>query len=262
MAHAPKAIGDMCKSDFPSCTLFIVQYNQKLLSVDDSIFSGAYFATQKARGTYKIVHCVSHFKINKTMKKILLTLFLLFSLMTMTNAQDIGVSLGTNFSNVAGDGVINPDSKFNFTLGLFAEFMIADNLGLQPELVLSGQGYKFIDDDGTGTDFEWKQKLSYLNVPVLLNYYIVDNFYLQAGPYLGVLRGADLNISGSLGILGGNNKDGFESTDFGFIVGAGFKMDKTSIGFRYQLGASDIVPNSDIQNRVFNVALGYRFLQQ
>lgn len=180
----------------------------------------------------------------------------------MTNAQDIGASLGANFANVGGDDVESTSSKFNFTLGLFAEFTLSDNMGLQPELILSGQGFKFNDDNGSGTNVEWKQKLSYVNVPILLNYYVADNFYLQGGPYIGFLTSAELNVSGSLGVLGGDNKDDYESTDFGFAIGAGLKMEKTNIGFRYQLGMADIQADNSVKNRVFNITFGYRFVQE
>jgi len=195
------------------------------------------------------------------MKKILFPLVTVLSIMTVSNAQSIGATIGANFANVAGDDIDQTDSKFNFTAGLFAEFMLTDKVGIQPELVFSGQGYKFNADDGFGFVIEWKQKLTYVNVPILINYYVADNFYLQAGPYLGFLTNAELNVSGSLGILGGDNKDAHQSTDFGMGIGAGFKVNKVNLGLRYQLGLSDIMPDTSIKNRVLNVAIGYRFVE-
>ena len=101
------------------------------------------------------------------MKKILLLPVMILMIVTMSNAQNIGVTLGTNFANVAGDDVGETSSKFNFTLGMFAEFLVSDQLGIQPEIVLSGQGYKFDQDDGSGNNIlEWKQKLGYINIPI------------------------------------------------------------------------------------------------
>lgn len=197
------------------------------------------------------------------MKKLLLSVVAIFALTTVTNAQNIGAVLGGNIANVSVDN-LTTDSKFNFTIGLFAEFMLSDKLGIQPELIFSGQGFKFDEEDiiGSGLFIELKQKLTYVNVPVLVNYYVVENFYLQAGPYLGFLTNAEQNVSGSLGILGGDNKDSFESTDFGVSIGAGFKVEKFNLGFKYQLGMSEIQSASNMKNRVLNISLGYRFVEQ
>jgi hypothetical protein len=140
--------------------------------------------------------------------------------------------------------------------------MLTDKIGIQPEMVFSGQGYKYNADDGSGLIIEWKQKLTYANVPILLNYYVADNFYLQAGPYLGCLTNAELNVAGSLGILGGDNNKAFNGSDFGLGIGAGFKINKVNLGLRYQLGLSDIQSDVSIKNRVLNVSVGYRFVEQ
>jgi hypothetical protein len=191
--------------------------------------------------------------------------FFIIAVMAITfsaNAQTIGATLGANIANVAGDDIVQSDSKFNFTAGLFAEFPLTEKIGIQPEFIFSGQGYKFMADDGAGLNVEWKQKLTYVNIPVLVNYYVAENFYLQAGPYLGFLTNAELNVSGTLGILGGDNQEDFQGTDFGVAIGAGFKVNKVNLGLRYQMGMSDIETDGSLKNRVLNVYLGYRFVEQ
>ncbi len=192
------------------------------------------------------------------MRKVLLSIVAVFAFAAASNAQSVGVSIGANFANVGGDDVEETESKFNFTAGLFAEFMLSEKIGLQAELVSSGQGYKFDDPGGSG--FELKQKLGYLNVPVMANIYLADNFYVQAGPYLGFLLSAEESISGSLGTTDTDNKDQFESTDFGAMLGLGVKAGKFNFGARYQLGLSDIVADASAKNRVFNVSAGFRFV--
>lgn len=197
------------------------------------------------------------------MKKVLLSIFAVFAFVAASNAQNVGVTLGANIANVGGDfnDQISPDSKFNLTVGLFAEFMLADKLGLQPELVFSGQGFKY-NQDFQGTSVEYKQKLGYVNIPVLFNYYLSDNFYVQAGPYLGILTSAKASISGTLSLTDQDNKDSFESTDFGAMIGLGVKAGKFNFGARYQLGLANINALSDdtANNRVINIHAGFRFL--
>lgn len=199
------------------------------------------------------------------MKKVLLSAFAVFAFVAATNAQDFGVKVGANIANIKGDSFDESDSKFNFTFGVFAEFMLSDKLGLQPELILSGQGAKLDVDDGAGGTIEYKQKLSYVNVPVLANVYLGENFFLQGGPYVGFLTNAELNVSGSLSLLGGDNKDAFKSTDFGAMVGFGANAGKFNFGMRYQLGLANIAEDADgvegdAKNSVVQVNVGFKIL--
>lgn len=185
-------------------------------------------------------------------------------LTAVLKAQNIGATIGYNMANVSDVNVENQSFKYNLTLGFFTEFMLSDKIGLQPEIVFSGQGFKFTEDDGAGVFDERKQKISYMNVPVLLNYYLADNFYVQAGPYFGILTNAKIKIDGLLGgLVGvGNNKDDFNNTDFGAAIGLGIKSGKFDVGLRYQQGISNIQPDFSIKNRVVNISLGYRFFEK
>lgn len=193
------------------------------------------------------------------MKKVLLSAFAVFAFVAATNAQDFGVKVGTNFANVGGDDVEDTDSKFNFTFGLFGEFMLSDKIGLQPELEFSGQGFKYDVEDG-GVTVEYKQKLGYINIPVLANVYLGENFFIQAGPYLGILTSAKQSVSGTLSLTDEDNKDDFQSTDFGAKVGIGANAGKFNFGVRYQLGLSDIVEDASVKNRVLQFAVGFKIL--
>lgn len=163
-------------------------------------------------------------------------------------------------ANIEGNLQPTTSSKFNFTLSMYAEFSITDNLAIQPEIMFSGQGFKFIDDDGTGFTGELKQKLNYTNVPLLLNFYFSESFFLQAGPYVGFLNSAKENVTGTLGIFGGPNTDEFKSLDNGMIIGAHIRSEKVTFGVRYLYGVINISEVGDANNRVLNIALGYRFI--
>lgn len=201
------------------------------------------------------------------MKKLLLISFVVVVLAATAQAQDFGVQVGANFANVSGDDTFDQtDSKFNFTFGVFGEFKMADKFGIQPELIFSGQGFKYKADDGNGNTIEFKQKMSYVNVPVLGNYYLSDNFYLQGGPYLGFLTSAEVNVSGTLGLssqfgLGdGDNKDAYKSTDFGAMVGLGMTSGRIILGLRYQLGLANVsdVDGADAKHRVLQLNFGVK----
>ncbi|MEP2772134.1 MAG: porin family protein [Fulvivirga sp.] len=204
------------------------------------------------------------------MRKVLLSIVAVFAFAAASNAQSVGAKVGFNMANINGDSFDETDSKFNLIFGLYGEFMLSDKLGFQPELIFSGQGAKFDQADGSGGTIEFKQKLSYVNIPLLANIYLADNFYLQAGPYVGFLTNAEANVSGSLGILGGDNKDSFKSTDFGAMFGLGVKAGKFDFGLRYQLGLANIAEDfddgsgntveGDAKNGVIQFGAGFRFV--
>ncbi|WP_304038414.1 outer membrane beta-barrel protein [Mesonia mobilis] len=86
------------------------------------------------------------------------------------NAQEFGVKAGVNLANLNTDGDI--DGKTSFYLGAVAEFGLSESFALQPELVYSMQGADELD-------------LSYINIPVLAKYYLVEGLAVEVGPQFG-----------------------------------------------------------------------------
>ena len=111
-------------------------------------------------------------------------------------------------------------------------------------------------------------RTQYINVPVLAKFYIADGFNLQAGPQIGFLTGADLKGEDGNKV---DISDSIKSTDFGILLGAGYKMPMgLTIDARYNLGLSNIYDgatdevgglssNDKLKNGVFQVGLGYQF---
>jgi hypothetical protein len=74
--------------------------------------------------------------------------------------------------------------------------------GLQPEVLLNqysstvDSNFRHIYQDVLSSE-QYKVKLNYLSVPVLLNYKIIGNFLsLQAGPQFSILINHDKNLAG------------------------------------------------------------------
>ena len=171
------------------------------------------------------------------MKKIILSILAVASF-GIANAQDIkfGVKAGANFSNLTGDA--DTDGITSFYVGGLADFTISEKFHVQPELLYSMEG---------GEDAE----ISYLRIPIMAKYYLMEGFNLQAGPVVGFKVGADDNI------------DEFTtSTDFGLGLGAAYEL-ASGLFFdaRYNFGLSNIsdVDGFDVGTSAFQVGLGYRF---
>ena len=192
-------------------------------------------------------------------------LLLIVSFANYSNAQSVGIRLGGNVANLSTDlDGFDPSSRFNFTIGAFGIFDIGSGpLKLQPEINFEGKGAKTSDPNAPGLEF--KQKLGYLTIPVFLDFYFAgDKLFLQAGPYFGFLLNADLNVSGSLGTLGGDNKDDFNSTDIGLGIGGGVDLGRVDFTLRYMLGLNNISAVDDVstKTRTFNISVGFKILKQ
>ena len=205
------------------------------------------------------------------MKKIILTAAAVFAL-SFANAQDVkfGAKAGLNLSNIGGD-LENTSSKVGFQVGGFAEIKVSDKFAIQPELLYSAQGakseYSEVDSDLVTISSKLTQKLAYLNIPVMAKYFVTEGFSLEAGPQFGFLMSAnaetEVSALGESASVSADNKDYFESIDFGLNFGAGYDVSENiNLGVRYSLGLSNIAKDSGdskVNNSNIAVAVGYKF---
>jgi len=111
-----------------------------------------------------------------------------------------------------------------------------------------------------------ERKLSYFNVPVLIKYKLSDQFYVEAGPQLGLLYKAYDEFSNT--ILGeeltyrNEIRDYFHRLDAGLMAGFGYRLMKgngMNFGVRYYYGLVDVViddTGDPVANRSFYLAVG------
>lgn len=177
------------------------------------------------------------------MKKLLVAVIALFMGTTaFSQGIDLGVKVGANFATLSGavDGLSN---KTGFHAGAFAGVKFT-NVGIQADLLYSQQGAKF-----DGGEFD----LSYVNVPVVVKYYIFKGLNLQVGPQFGFV--VDDNMKKVLGEIAKA-----ESFDLSGVVGAGYDLLGLRFDARYNFGLTDVVDGAKSKNNVFSLALGYSFL--
>jgi opacity protein-like surface antigen len=194
--------------------------------------------------------------------KNLFTIVLLVSLSIYNlNAQsskgdiELGVGLGFSYSAVVvgSNAEDATDSKSGLNIAAVGEYFFSDRWGIKAKLVYDQKGWGngfFNDDNGSfTTDFN----VNYLTIPVMANWHFgsTRKWYLNFGPYVGLLLNAETGT-------GGNDvKDGFNSTDFGLAYGIGYKFDiadntKLYIEYDAQSGFSDVFKVSDSNVSVRN----------
>lgn len=162
-----------------------------------------------------------------------------------TKAQDVkfGVKAGANFSNLKVEtdfGGGSPDGATSFYAGGLVDFSVSGKFHIQPEVQYSIEGAEDAD-------------ISYVNIPVMGKFYIVEGFNVQAGPQIGILVDAE----------GGT--DGLKSTNFGLNVGAAYELSQgLFFDARYNFGLANILEDGDdfdteLNTKGFQIGVGYRF---
>ncbi|NER09795.1 Outer membrane protein beta-barrel domain-containing protein [Muriicola jejuensis] len=183
------------------------------------------------------------------MKKVLILLLSLSVYAMNVNAQDItfGIKAGANFSNLKttffGQG-LSPDGATSLYIGGLVDIGISENVHIQPELLYSIEGAK-------------NSEISFVNVPLMFKYYLIEGFNIQAGPQLGILVDAE---GGTVAT------DRLKGINFGLNFGAAFEIVG---GFfadaRYNLGIANIADydpeftDSKLRTKGFQLGVGYRF---
>lgn len=188
-----------------------------------------------------------------------LSIFLFFIFLASTNAQDVrlGLKAGVNFSNVAHDDY-NTESVTSFHVGGVVEALFSDKIGLQPEILYSEQGFVINNSNGSDT-----YKISYINVPVLLKYYIFQGVVLEAGPEIGFLNSAKIVSETTDGKETTDIKEGLRTNGLSFDLGLGFQFKNGfNVGARYNWGITNVVKKGlgqNFKNRIIQVSIGYLF---
>lgn len=197
--------------------------------------------------------------------------------MAQTQKVKLGVKAGLNISNLTLDETeLNSSDKTGFTAGLMAEIPLAKNFSVQPELLYSQQGIKLSYSDPQIQNSHYKSTiaLNYINIPIMVKYYVVKGLSLQAGPQVGILLKANNKYQDNF--LGYDNHENMDLKDYSngvdasvnFGLGYQFK-DRFYADVRYNMSYSDIFKdvtantnyniNSDMKNRIFQITVGYFF---
>ena len=182
------------------------------------------------------------------MKRTLFILAFFFATYSgFSQGLDLGVKAGANFANITDAS--NFESKTGFLAGVFLGIKFNDKIAIQPELLYSQQG----------ADFDFGEfDLSYVNVPVVLKYYLVQGLNIQVGPQFGFV--VDDKISFDNIAEGAEEAYDANSFDTSGVVGLGYDFPfGIRVDARYNFGLTEVSDNGG-KNSVVSLALGFSFL--
>ena len=214
------------------------------------------------------------------MKKIA---FLLFTALTISFASQaqIGVKLGANLSNLAGDlqDEDNFQNKLGFVGGVTYNIPLSsDNfVSIQPELLYSRKGYKRSDFTTTNATtgqqlrYEGKVNYSYLDLPVLLKINAGPVFF-EAGPQFSYLLSIKDNTEVTDVATGVDfesynriDKDALAEFEVGYAAGVGVQIPMgLTLNLRYNGSVSALAKddnNDELANgrhSVYQATIGFK----
>ena len=198
------------------------------------------------------------------MKKILIvTLSLSLSLAVFSQKKwEFGVKGGVNITTqtTKGESInVNSNYKAGYNAGVFGNFFFAKKMAGQVEILSSQKGSKWNDPYFSGKD-----NLSYIDIPILFRFQIIDLVSVHAGPQFSFMIKAN-SIPDS-----GDKFDAssyYNSTDIGIAVGAEVSLPlKFSVIVRYIEGLSvttnDTYYIDQWKNRVFQVSVCFTIISR
>lgn len=193
------------------------------------------------------------------MKKILLIVCLAFACQTVMAQNDddkkkkmeemFGLALGLTYSNIVGEDE-NNDALIGGHAGVYLALWKAQRVMLTSYLLYNMMGAKFYDDS--------KYRLSYLVLPLVLQYMLVSNLYLGAGLQPGLLLAAKYKYNDqSIDV-----KDNLKSFELAVPIMLSYYFAKSLvIGLGATPGITKIneTGNQSVRNFSAGLRLTYRF---
>lgn len=228
------------------------------------------------------------------MKKLFLGLALVGSLFTYAQEKEktkstspvtFGVKAGLNATTLTKADNYDNDQKLKagFHAGVFVNIPVAEKFSIQPELLFSQLGSKtedsytyYSDNYRFRQEYDYKLNLNYITLPVMVQYNILPQLYVEAGPEFGLLLGGrskgDRTLTETTGNITTTKTEKFSDKiptkiynkfNFGIGIGAGYYFTENfGVTARFTAGVTDIFKNNSgdaIRNNAFQVGVAYKF---
>lgn len=185
------------------------------------------------------------------MKKVIFMLAAIAVSMSAMAQTNFGVKVGFDMTNFWGSDTKHGMAP-NYQVGVLLEHKFTNKFAIAPEAVFAAQGGKF-----DHTTFN----VNYINVPVMLKYYVAPEFSIDFGPQLGInvyskatAEAAGVKVTTDL-------KDGTKAVDFGVGIGGTYSLTENAfLQARYTLGVTNVFDGGgDCKNGNIQVAFGWKF---
>ena len=155
-------------------------------------------------------------------------------------------------------------TRLGLTAGVEAEYYAAEWFGVALGVNYAMEGYKYeysYSEGGISLDEKGTDKLDYINLPLVANFYVAKGLALKTGVQLGFL----VNAKNGNGI---DIKDGCKKTSFKIPVGLSYEFSNFVIDARYNIPLTKFVKKEvaesmgqkdNWKNGTLTLTIGYKF---
>ena len=155
------------------------------------------------------------------------------------------------------------DSKVRVGMmaGVEGEYGVAENFGLTAGLFYSMQGVKFTNKID-GVDLTETDKVDFLNIPIMANYYVIPGLAVKAGVQPGFKVSGKRSIDAKEGSSKANlteDLEGIKAFQFAIPLGASYEYKSFVLDARYNLYLTKAAKEAEGRHSVFTISLGYKF---
>lgn len=171
-------------------------------------------------------------------------------------AQELGIKGGVNIptSDAVIGNNLQQSGASGYHAGIFAKFKFAF-LGISPELQYSFQTIDFND-----INVNKNQESAYLDLPIMLRFYLPLGLNFQLGPQFSYLVSANQSILSN--DIKEDIKDQLLNSNISINVGIGWDLPLgLDVYARYSIGISDVndpaSASTAIQNSMIQISLAY-----
>ncbi|MBR5639507.1 MAG: PorT family protein [Muribaculaceae bacterium] len=208
------------------------------------------------------------------MKKIAVALICMIMVVGAAMAQPeksftFGPKIGVDYTHYWGKDC-HHSGQFNYQGGVFFEYRIADRFAVAPEIVFAAQGNKWSDnydiyDMETGyvigeAKYSQTEHVNYINVPVMLKYYVAPSLSIDLGPQVGYCIYSKCSVDDDGVKYTYDQKDDTKKVDVGIGLGLTYNIAKdVFVQGRYTMGLTKVFKGGEAKNGNAQIAIGYRF---
>ncbi len=202
------------------------------------------------------------------MKKVIVFICILLFSITSFAQYEVGSlrlmpKAGINIASLSETS--NSDYRVGLAIGAELEYQAHSLLAVSVGATYSEQGATYYL-----SPYDYTFKMDYINVPVLVNFYVAKGFALKVGLEGGVLvnqkvKGVGNGISFEQDLEKALSSNGRKYTVKSFIagmpLGASYEYKNFQIDARYIIGLTDAndCPGDNDRHNLFQLTLGYKF---
>ena len=197
------------------------------------------------------------------MKKVLVLIAAAIVCMSASAQLQFGAKVGVDATHFWGKDTPH-GMQLNYQAGLMMEYKFSPKFAIAPEVVFAAQGGKdtrkvdLVDADCTF-------HTNYINVPVMLKYYVSPAFSIDFGPQVGFNVYSKMTAKGKASSIEAkwtdDLKDGTKTVDFGLGFGGTYNLtDNAFVQARYTMGLTNVFKgDGDCKNGNIQLAFGMKF---